>query len=363
MDELFALQSLPAVPMLDIDGENWPVFKARFQDHLEGLGLDAHFDVQDYPPGSYEEIEAKPIKKDAESDDDFKKRLAEWKEGENKWTERQRAWKRNDAQAVVALGMVIPDSLYMEISERKRFCEKWKAVEARIEQTNLRHKSNLKKRLNQMYCTDRGNVIAHLEDMEEIYQQLASRNAKISDEDYVDAIIRSLPRSYSSLMTPLLTIYSETNRPITPAAIKDAVWRVHEARQRATRNNRSNETAPHTDTRGRATRKGRGRGQGGNRGERGNHRRGGRANEDRDQSGLTCFNCGGKGHKAAACPSQKKPREDKRGGRKGSGETRDREAAAIADNDNEEAWMAMAMSANEIAESAVHGTSYNPVQT
>ena len=254
--------------------------------------------------------------------------------------------------------MVVPDSIrvYMEISGQKRFCEMWKVVGA------PRHKLYLRTLLNQMYCTDGGNIITHLEDMERICQQLASLNAKISDEDYIDTIVRSLSQSYPNL-TCLLRIYGGIARPTAPAAIKDAIRREYEARQTrraaSVRNNRSNGIALHTDTRGRAPGRGRGRGRGGNRG--GNRRRG-PANENRVQSGLICFNCGGEGHKAAVCPSQK-PKEDRQDERKGDGETRDRAAPAITDDDEEEARMVMAMGASEIAESAVHGMSYNPVRT
>lgn len=60
----------------------------------------------------------------------------------------------------------------------------------------IRQKSNLRGRLNQMYCNEEDNVVAHLQEMESIYQQLAIQNARVSDEDYVVIIIRSLPRSY-----------------------------------------------------------------------------------------------------------------------------------------------------------------------
>ena len=104
-----------------------------------------------------------------------------------------------------------------------------------------------------MYCNKKDSILTHLQEMESIYQQLASRNAKISDEDYVNAIIRSLPQSYSNLMTSLLTICSQMNIPVTPAVIKDAIRKEREVRQMAagSRNGRSNKIASRVDTRGR----------------------------------------------------------------------------------------------------------------
>jgi hypothetical protein len=85
-------------------------------------------------------------------------------------------WKKEDAKAKGALGKVLPNSIYIEISEFKHFDEMWTAVETHVEHITLHQKSNLKGRLNQMYCDDKGNVLTHLQEMESIYQQLTSWN-------------------------------------------------------------------------------------------------------------------------------------------------------------------------------------------
>jgi hypothetical protein len=60
--------------------------------------------------------------------------------------------------------------------------------------------------------------MAHVQKMELVYQQLASQNMKISDKDYVNAIIQSLPQSYSNLMSSLLMIHDQMNTPIVRAS-------------------------------------------------------------------------------------------------------------------------------------------------
>ena len=250
MDAFATIHSLGTVPALEIDGGNWPIFRRKFETYLDSAGLDEHLDKDNAPAKSYEDIEAKPAKQPNEKDDDFKKRLDVWNKGKGKWKEGTRAWKKEDAKARAALGKVVPNSIYMEISEFKTFYEMWEAVETRIKRITLHQKLNLKGQLNQMYCDETDDIIRHLQEMESIYQQLASRNAKISNEDYVDAIIRSLPQSYSNLMTLLLTIYGQMKIPVTPAAMKDAIQKEHKAQQMAStsRNRRPNETALHTDT-------------------------------------------------------------------------------------------------------------------
>ena len=184
-NSLTSLQSLATVPMLEIDGGNWPIFRRKFETYMDGAGLDEHFSKDNCPAASYEDIEAKPTKKTGETDDALGKRIDVWNDGEAKWKEGARAWKKEDAKARGALGKVVPNSVYMEISEFKTFHEMWDAVEVRVERIMLHQKSNLKGRLNQMYCDEKGNVITHLQEMESIYQQLTSQNVKISDEDYV----------------------------------------------------------------------------------------------------------------------------------------------------------------------------------
>ena len=295
------LTTLTAVPMLDVDGRNWPIFKMRFKIYLASIGLGGHFDAANYPAGNYEDIEPMPEKIAHGPVDALAKRMDAWRDGEAKWKESVKAWKREDAMAMLTLGRVLPDSIFLEILEFKTFRERWEAVEQRLGRGVLFQKLNieLKDRLDRMYCRQGSNVLAHLQEMEFIYHQLAARNAKISDGDYVDAIIRSIPHSYSSHLASLQMIFSQFELPITPAAIKDIIRREHETRQTAAARNR-NEVALHADTGNGQS----GRGRRGPRGGRGRDRRG----EERDQSNFVCFNCGGKGHKAAACPSPKMAR-------------------------------------------------------
>lgn len=148
----------------------------------------------------------------------------------------------------------------------------WKAVERHVEPTIPRHKSNLKRRLNRTRCDEKDNVFAHLQEMEYIYQELASWNARIPEEDYADAIIRSLPQSYSDLMTSLLRTCSQMEVQITPEVIKDTIYREYWTRQMATppRNGRPSKVTIHADVR--AKQPGRRRGR---RGSRGGDYRGG----------------------------------------------------------------------------------------
>ena len=114
--------------------------------------------------------------------------------------------RKDNAKAIAALAKVLPTSIYIDISKDKHLCGMWKALETRFEALTEHQKSNLKGRLYQMVCNEKDNVIAHLDDMESIFQQLASRSILISDEDYIDVIICSLPQSYSNIISLTVNI-------------------------------------------------------------------------------------------------------------------------------------------------------------
>ena len=266
---------LSTVPKLDSKGANWHLFKTLFANFMDGHVLERLYKPESYPAETYENVEPRPSKKDGEDESDLQKRVDVWEEGESKWKEETKSCRKDNAKARAALAKVLPTSVYIDISKHKHFYDMWKALETRFEGLTEHQKSNLKGRLYQMVCMEKDNVIAHLEEMESVYQQLASRNVLIPDEDYVDAIIRSLPQSYSTLVSSTVNINRKLKLPTTPAEIKDVARKEYEARlstQSRGGRTRSNEIALHADAKGRG--RGRGRGRGGLRG-RGNSRGGG----------------------------------------------------------------------------------------
>ena len=144
------------VPMLSLDGSNWPMFKSKFKDYVEGLGIFTHFDIKNYPASDYNKIKKKPNQGSQEPEADFKKRLTVWKEGEKEWKAEVLTWKKNDTRARSVFGRVIPNSMHMEISKRRdrTFYGMWTEVESWIKQITKHQRSNLKGILNQMKCSE-----------------------------------------------------------------------------------------------------------------------------------------------------------------------------------------------------------------
>jgi len=125
-------ESLTIVPMLDVDGGNWLIFKTKFKAYLESIGPDCCFDTTNHPAANYEDIDPKPKETAHESDDALEKRMGVWKNDEAKWKERVRGWNREDATAMGVLGAVLPDPIFMGLLGYNTFREMWEAVERRM---------------------------------------------------------------------------------------------------------------------------------------------------------------------------------------------------------------------------------------
>ena len=59
------------VPMLDIDGNNWLIFKRKFEVYMDGARPDKHFSEDGILAEKYDHAKPKLIKEDGESDDEF----------------------------------------------------------------------------------------------------------------------------------------------------------------------------------------------------------------------------------------------------------------------------------------------------
>jgi gag-polypeptide of LTR copia-type len=79
-----------------------------------------------------------------------------------------------------------------------------------------------------MSCEEQDDVKTHLIELENLYQQLAARNILIPNEEYADTIIRSLPLSYSTITSTILTLCDSGAMILTPSALKDIILKEYE---------------------------------------------------------------------------------------------------------------------------------------
>ncbi|GBE88222.1 hypothetical protein SCP_1300360 [Sparassis crispa] len=163
-------------------------------------------------------------------------------------------------------------------------------------------------KLFSLRCTDERKVRHHLDQLSELKDKLSEMNVRIEDRTYINAITTSIPRSFAPVVTAIATATDIYNSTLATGATLRVVTSVEiikalraEADSRAVlKSTDKSTTAGAAVVNGRGGMRGRGRsgyrGRGGNSSKSGTHR----SEED-----LTCFKCGGKGHRAPECASKK----------------------------------------------------------
>lgn len=106
-------------------------------------------------------------------------------------------------KALSTLVMAISTSQLYLVTSCEKPQEVWDALRGQFERDTLANKLFLKKRYFRKEMKDGTPIEAHLKEMKEITDKLASIGAPISEEDQVVTLLGSLPTSYSTIVTAL----------------------------------------------------------------------------------------------------------------------------------------------------------------
>ena len=86
--------------------------------------------------------------------------------------------------------------------------------------------------LRNIKCSEEDDLQEHLDKAQDLYSRLNEMGATISEEEYMDIILASLPPSYEAAMNALTTSLEECDRPLEP----DNIIRVLKAQYDKRRN-------------------------------------------------------------------------------------------------------------------------------
>ena len=315
------------IPKLEVSRTNWVVFKDRFTWALDARSILDHIDGSGSEPKDpiAEEIRAKvketPLTVEQKKlEDEWKKELKEWKQGE--------------AITKQQIASSIPDSLFMKVRGKGSAYEIWKELGSHFEKRSRMVSIDLRRRLQETRCAEKGDIIEHLTNLRTMRENLASMGESLSDTDFYAIIMGSLPSSYDSYLSALNATSSVLGSQLSSDDLMLTITEEHERRHLKSKGKSKEEnTAFHTDSKkdkkGKSKRKG------------------------------NCHNCGKEGHWTRDCyaegggkegegPKQKEKKEKEK---EDKGKGKKKETAATAkDKDStekddkskgEEAWMAM----------------------
>ena len=141
------------IPKLEVSGTNWVVYKDCFTLALDGCCILDHID------GTGKE----PTDPTVEEDRTAKKALtAEQKILEPEWKKEMKEWKQGKAIAKQQIASSIPDSLFMKICQKVSACDMWIELGNYFEKRSRMVSIDLRCRLQEVRCAEKGDVIAHL---------------------------------------------------------------------------------------------------------------------------------------------------------------------------------------------------------
>jgi hypothetical protein len=326
------------IPKLDVSGTNWVIFKDRFIWALDARGILDHIDGTGQEPA-----EPTPVTTTGESTAPTKEETAEQAKLEAEWKRDAKEWRQGEAIAKQQIASSIPDSLFMKVRAKGTAYEIWTELGKHFEKRSRMVSIDLRRRLQELRCTEKGNVVEHFATMRTMREVLASMGESLTENDFYAIIMGSLPTSYDSYLSALNATSSVLGTHLSAEDLMLSLTEEYERRALRSKGDKKDDNAAFYSNDA-----GSSKGQKG-----GSHPK--RKGE--------CNNCGKKGHWTRDCwdegggkegqgPKQKakKQKEKEKEKEKGKGKEKDSAATAQDKKDDkpkdEEAWMAMVIGDN-----------------
>ena len=173
-------------------GINWVVYKDRFLWSVDTRGLLDHLEGTEKEPtdpiDAAARVAGKPLNEaQMLAEAEWKKAVKEWKQGE--------------AVVKQQITGTILDSLFMKVRGKGTAREIWQALGDDFQKKSRMISVDLRRRLQQEKCVEKGDVRVHFSKLQTMREDLASMGHPLSDNDMYAITLGSLPPSYDSYIS------------------------------------------------------------------------------------------------------------------------------------------------------------------
>jgi len=211
---------LPKIPALKADGSNWLTFKNRIEWAAEAKGL------VEYLEGTT------PRPTDPSEDQDP---LWEPSDAEAlvvaKYPEKYATWRKENGYVKQLIRSALPETLFIKIRNETCASAIWDVLANEFENRSCIVAIELRRKLQDQWCAEKGDVCAHFDKMITLHEELASLGHSIDPDDFAVMLISSIPMSYDSTISAMTTSTKITCLDLTPDVIMTTLIDNYDRRQ------------------------------------------------------------------------------------------------------------------------------------
>ena len=282
---------LMKVPKLEAGSVNWVVYKDCFLWSVDARGLLKHVDGSKREPVCWVKPQMVP-KKDADGNDTRETVPATYTREEERdikeWKVELKEWKQGEAVVKQQIAATIPDSLFMKIRNKGTALEIWEALQGDFQNKSRMVSVDLRRRLQQERCAEKGDVRAHFSNLRLMREDLAAMGHAPGDDELYVIILGSLPYSFEPFISALNATSSVLGTILSPDDLMQAFTDEYERRNlgKSSKRDENTENVAFSTNEGNGWK---GNGQKGN-----------------------CYNCGKPGHRKDDCWEEGGGKEDQK---------------------------------------------------
>lgn len=137
-------------------------------------------------------------------------------------------WNKKDGKARAHIGLFIEDNQIIHVKSKVTAKAMWESLKEYHQKSTLSNKVRLLRRLCRMILPEGGNMMSHLNAMDECMDELATLGEPLADALAVALYLSSLSESYSVLITAL---ESRAEEDLTKGMVKNKLLEEYKRRQ------------------------------------------------------------------------------------------------------------------------------------
>jgi hypothetical protein len=240
------------LPRLQTNGNNWVIYCDRLIWALQIHSIEDHIQFTT-PPTSYTDL---GIQDNLEPD---------------------ACWRKEEGIIKLAMEPTLPDAAFSKVKDAPDIKTAWDGLKELYEQQTKALVADAIQRFQNKHCEEDKSVRSHFQYLANLCEQLAGMGRTISNNDYTDTLLASLPASYSGSIQSISTLAHLGGITITPAVVEGLIIDKFECRK-IYDNNKTKEAKNKALT-----------------------AESSKAGKNKDKRNIECFNCKKKGHYKSEC--------------------------------------------------------------